>query len=178
LLQDLRRGLPALLEDSGEDGSAEEIQRVIDGLEMHRQSMSARSRLSLPDFLLGLPQAVGSSAQSAASSREGSVSLLTYHQAKGLEFAVVFLVALEAGIFPDFRSEKDLRRMEEERRLFYVGITRTKSRLYLTYSRQRRGVSGGLVARQPSPFLSEIPRHLIQRAPASTLIDSSARGER
>jgi DNA helicase-2/ATP-dependent DNA helicase PcrA len=111
--------------------------------------------------LLGLPQLVSSRAPRGSSLHDGAVSLLTYHQAKGLEFSAVFLTALEAGIFPDFRSEPDLRRMEEERRLFYVGITRTKSRLYLTWARQRRTVRGIPWDRQPSPFLEEVPAHLL-----------------
>lgn len=162
LLRELQDGLPNLLPAADEDSSAEEVRRVIDHLEELRQGMSARGRLSLPDFILGLPQMVGGGHSSRVSVREGVVSLLTYHQAKGLEFAVVFLIALESGIFPDFRSEKDSRRIEEERRLFYVGITRTKSRLYLTYSRQRSTARGGVWARDPSPFLSEIPPHLIE----------------
>src|SRR5207248_54956 len=116
---------------------------------------------------LGLPQLVSAGARAGSSPREGAVSLLTYHQAKGLEFSSVFLTALEAGIFPDFRSEKDLRRMEEERRLFYVGITRSRSRLFLTWSRKRRTVRGNLWDREPSPFITEIPAQLLERVARS-----------
>ncbi|MBK8482430.1 MAG: ATP-dependent helicase [Proteobacteria bacterium] len=164
LLATLRAELPGLFPDSPENGSARvEAARVLDELERLRQGISTSGRLALPDFLLGLPQLVSAGALVGASSRDGTVSLLTYHQAKGLEFSAVFLTALEAEIFPDFRSERDLRRMEEERRLFYVGITRTKSRLYLTSARQRRTVRGNLRGRDQSSFLGEIPAQLLQR---------------
>jgi DNA helicase-2/ATP-dependent DNA helicase PcrA len=101
-------------------------------------------------------------ASTVSAGRTGRVALLTYHQAKGLEFDTVFLVALEEGIFPDFRSRNDQRRVEEERRLFYVGITRVKSRLYLTYARTRQTTRGMPWAREPSSFLSEIPQELIE----------------
>lgn len=65
------------------------------------------------------------------------VRLMTLHQAKGLEFSVVFIVGVEEGILPHSRSLDDVYSLEEERRLFYVGITRAKERLYITYSRQR-----------------------------------------
>jgi DNA helicase-2/ATP-dependent DNA helicase PcrA len=162
LLAALRAELPGLFPASPDDGnSREEAVRILDELEQLCQGMSASGRPGLPDFLLGLPQLVSSGALSGSSLHDGAVSLLTYHQAKGLEFSAVFLTALEAGVFPDFRSERDLRRMEEERRLFYVGITRTKSRLYLTWARQRRTVRGIPWDRQPSPFLEEIPPHLL-----------------
>ena len=154
LLATLKTELPGLFPDSPEDGSAhEEAERILDELERLRQWMSASGRIGLPDFLLGLPQLVSAGALAGSSPRDGTVSLLTYHQAKGLEFSTVFLTALESGIFPDFRSERDLRRMEEERRLFYVGITRTKSRLYLTCARKRRTVRGNPWDRDHSPFL-------------------------
>jgi DNA helicase-2/ATP-dependent DNA helicase PcrA len=162
LLAALRAELPELFPASPDDGnSREEAVRILDELEQFRQGMSASGRLGLPDFLLGLPQLVSSGVLRGSSLHDGAVSLLTYHQAKGLEFSAVFLTALEAGVFPDFRSERDLRRMEEERRLFYVGITRTKFRLYLTWARQRRTVRGIPWDRQPSPFLEEVPAHLV-----------------
>ncbi len=163
LLAALKAELPAQFPDSPENGGArEEAERVLDELERLRQRMSASGRIALPDFLLGLPQLVSSGTLAGSSPRDGTVSLLTYHQAKGLEFSAVFLTGLESGIFPDFRSERDLRRMEEERRLFYVGITRTKSRLYLTWARQRRTVRGNLWPREQSPFLGEIPAQLLE----------------
>ena len=160
LLGALREELPQLIENPAEE-STQELTRVFDGLEAALRAISARTRISLPELLLELPQATTSVLPTAAS-HGGTVALLTYHQAKGLEFDVVFLIALESGIFPDFRSERDSRRVEEERRLFYVGITRTRQRLYLTHARQRRTMAGAPKLRTPSPFLREIPRHLLE----------------
>lgn len=91
-----------------------------------------------------------------------AVTLMTIHAAKGLEFDVVFLVGLEEGLFPHSRSILDPSQMEEERRLAYVGITRSKHRLYLTYARSRLYFgtrSNNLVSR----FLAAIPQNLIEQ---------------
>ena len=88
------------------------------------------------------------------------VTLMTLHNAKGLEFPIVFMVGMEEGLFPHSRSMLDVNELEEERRLCYVGITRAKEKLYLTYTRQRLYFgtrSSNLVSR----FLSDIPQDLI-----------------
>jgi len=92
-----------------------------------------------------------------------AVTLITLHQAKGLEFPVVFIVGMEEGMLPHFRSFDDPGQMEEERRLCYVGITRAKERVYLVraFRRNRRGSS---TVGKPSRFLDDIPRHLISGA--------------
>ncbi|MBT9163525.1 MAG: ATP-dependent DNA helicase PcrA [Chloroflexi bacterium] len=87
------------------------------------------------------------------------VTLITLHQAKGLEFPVVFIVGMEEGILPHFRSFADPEQMEEERRLCYVGITRAKERVYLVYA-FRRSLHGRSQPNPPSPFLKDIPAHL------------------
>jgi len=89
-----------------------------------------------------------------------AVTLITLHQAKGLEFPAVFIVGLEEGILPYRRSFDDPEEMEEERRLCYVGITRAKERLYLLRS-YRRSLFGGSTANPPSRFLQDIAPHLI-----------------
>ena len=89
-----------------------------------------------------------------------AVTLITLHQAKGLEFPVVFIVGLEEGILPHRRSFDDPEEMEEERRLCYVGITRAEKRLYLLRS-YRRSLFGGSTANLPSRFLQDISPHLI-----------------
>ncbi|MFC2017510.1 ATP-dependent helicase [Chloroflexota bacterium] len=88
------------------------------------------------------------------------VTLITLHQAKGLEFSVVFIVGMEDGILPHFRSFDDPTQMEEERRLCYVGITRAKQRVYLVRAFRRR-LMGSSTVNKPSRFLEDIPRHLI-----------------
>jgi DNA helicase-2/ATP-dependent DNA helicase PcrA len=86
----------------------------------------------------------------------GAVTLMTVHAAKGLEFPVVFIVALEEGLLPHSRAKDDRAELEEERRLFFVGITRARRELYLSRCRMR-SFRGQLQATQPSTFLSELP---------------------
>jgi DNA helicase-2/ATP-dependent DNA helicase PcrA len=90
-------------------------------------------------------------------------TLLTLHTAKGLEFPVVFIVGLEEGVFPHIRSMDDPERLEEERRLCYVGITRAKERLYLLHA-FRRTLYGVSQAGMPSRFLKDIPPKLLKGA--------------
>jgi DNA helicase II / ATP-dependent DNA helicase PcrA len=92
--------------------------------------------------------------------RTDAVTLITLHQAKGLEFPIVFIVGLEEGILPHRRSFDDPEEMEEERRLCYVGITRAKKRLYLLRC-YRRSLFGGTTANPPSRFLNDISPELI-----------------
>ncbi|MFC1939956.1 ATP-dependent helicase [Chloroflexota bacterium] len=87
-----------------------------------------------------------------------SVTLITLHQAKGLEFPVVFIVGMEDGILPHFRSFDDPEQMEEERRLCYVGVTRAKQKVYLVRA-FRRNLMGRSMVSQPSRFLSDIPEN-------------------
>jgi DNA helicase-2/ATP-dependent DNA helicase PcrA len=89
------------------------------------------------------------------------VQLMTLHSAKGLEFPLVFVVGLEEGLFPSQRSVDDQGRLEEERRLCYVGMTRAMSVLYLTYAESRRLYGRESMAR-PSRFLREIPAEHVQ----------------
>ena len=90
------------------------------------------------------------------------VTLMTLHSSKGLEFPVVFLVGLEQGLFPSYRSLDDPASLEEERRLCYVGITRAKERLFISHASERRLWGGMREAAVPSVFLSELPDGLIQ----------------
>src|SRR5258705_8548270 len=88
---------------------------------------------------------------------------MTLHTAKGLEFPVVFIMGLEEGLFPHSRSIGDANQLEEERRLFYVGMTRAEEKLYLSSARYRRyfGNMDQQVS-EPSRFLAEIPESLIE----------------
>ena len=91
---------------------------------------------------------------------EESVTLMTLHSAKGLEFPVVFLVGMEEGIFPGYKSIGEPKELEEERRLFYVGITRAKEHLYLTCAK-RRTIFGSTSYNAMSRFINEIPGELL-----------------
>ena len=91
------------------------------------------------------------------------ISLLTMHNAKGLEFPVVFVAGLEEGLFPHSRSRDNEEALEEERRLCYVAMTRAREKLYLTYARSRRKFGSGMPeATIPSRFLNEVPASLIE----------------
>ena len=92
---------------------------------------------------------------------EDCVQLMTLHSAKGLEFKMVFLVGLEEGLFPSQQSVEDTGRLEEERRLCYVGMTRAMQKLFLTYTESRR-LYGRESFPQPSRFLKEIPPEQLQ----------------
>jgi DNA helicase-2/ATP-dependent DNA helicase PcrA len=92
---------------------------------------------------------------------EGQVTLMTLHNAKGLEFPVVFLVGLEDGVFPHVRSLTDPDELEEERRLAYVGMTRAEDRLLLAHA-DHRTLWGGSSYNPPSRFLREIPPELVE----------------
>ncbi len=93
---------------------------------------------------------------------DNAVTLMTLHAAKGLEFDTVFLAGLEEGIFPHSRSLNNNTEMEEERRLMYVGVTRAKQKLYITYAK-RRQMWGETRYYTPSRFLEEIPYNLTER---------------
>lgn len=111
----------------------------------------------------GVPVASGVAAADGAGAGEqqGVVTLMTLHTAKGLEFPVVFLTGLEDGVFPHLRSLGDLRELEEERRLAYVGITRARQRLYISRA-VTRGAWGQPQYNPPSRFLEELPPDLVR----------------
>lgn len=89
-----------------------------------------------------------------------AITLMTVHNAKGLEFEVVFMTGMEHSVFPHYFALEEENGIEEERRLFYVAITRAKQKLYLTYSKKRR-INTGIMGQMPSSFLMEIPKHLM-----------------
>ncbi len=104
---------------------------------------------------------------------EDSVQLMTLHSAKGLEFPLVFLVGMEENLFPHKMSIEESGRLEEERRLCYVGITRAMQKLYLTYAETRR-MYGNENYNSPSRFIREIPQELMQEVRVNTTISRPA----
>jgi DNA helicase-2/ATP-dependent DNA helicase PcrA len=101
------------------------------------------------------------------------VTLMTIHAAKGLEFPVVLIAGMERGLFPGARAEQTQDELEEERRLFYVGITRAQNLLYLTHA-EKRYRFGELTYPLPSPFLSEIRGELVEAAMGSVGITAGS----
>lgn len=108
-----------------------------------------------------LSHAALESGENQADSFGDCVQLMTLHAAKGLEFDLVFLVGLEEGLFPSLQSLEDACRLEEERRLCYVGITRARQKLYLTYAETRR-LYGKETYPRPSRFLRELPGETLE----------------
>lgn len=131
---------------------------------------------SLPEFLDQVALITDAEQQMAAEGKKvhaDAVTLMTLHNAKGLEFALVFLAGMEEGLFPHSRSAESEEELEEERRLCYVGMTRAKERLVLTHAQERR-LYGYPQANLVSRFVSEIPKEAVDflandRAPASSM---------
>lgn len=114
---------------------------------------------SLSDFLADI--ALIEAEQEKIDESENTITLMTLHSSKGLEFPVVFMVGMEEGFLPHSRSFTTEKELEEERRLCYVGITRAREKLFLTFSESRMTMNG-FQERMPSRFLSEIPQEICE----------------
>jgi DNA helicase-2/ATP-dependent DNA helicase PcrA len=139
-----------------DDGTEEGAERWENVQELRRLTVEYESR-TLTDFLENVALI---SDQDTLTEGQNAPTLLTLHAAKGLEFGVVFIVGLDDGILPHSRSFDEPEAMDEERRLFYVGITRAKDRLYLVRC-LRRGGRGYAEETYPSRFLDDIPPELL-----------------
>jgi DNA helicase-2/ATP-dependent DNA helicase PcrA len=124
----------------------------------------ARQFKDVHEFLsqLALISNVDAEAAPVQTAEKEAVNLSSVHQAKGLEFHTVFVIWLTDGMFPSSRSLETRDALEEERRLFYVAITRARDELYLTYPHMRLGSGYGDVFQRPSRFLQEIPNDLVE----------------
>ena len=136
-------------------GRIENLQELVGSAQEHEE---AAEELSLSTFLQEISLF---SDQDALADRESLVTLMTIHNAKGLEFGAVFLIGMEEGIFPHVRSIEE-QGIEEERRLAYVGMTRAKERLTLTHA-ATRSLFGTRAHNLPSRFLDELPQGEIVR---------------
>ncbi|MBD2136409.1 DNA helicase PcrA [Anabaena sp. FACHB-1237] len=160
--------LQGILEDSGyiEDlqnqGTDEADDRISNVNELNNAILQFQEENEGDDISLQafLQSAALSSDLDNLKEGQTAVSLMTLHASKGLEFPVVFLVGLEQGLFPGYRSLQDPIALEEERRLCYVGITRAQERLYLSYARERR-LYGTREPAMRSQFLDELPEELL-----------------
>jgi DNA helicase-2/ATP-dependent DNA helicase PcrA len=137
-------------------GRIENLEELVNVAAEYDQATSAEP--SLAEFLQQVALVADADGRS---DDEGLVTLMTLHNAKGLEYPIVFLLGLEDGVFPHSRA-LDEGGVEEERRLCYVGITRAQRDLYITYARSRT-VFGAHSYTVPSRFLAEIPAHLTDR---------------
>ena len=157
------------LNDLREENTEEANERIENLMELVSAARDYESReqdASLGGFVDRL--SLLSEADEESGTRNAKVWLMTMHAAKGLEFPVVFIAGMEEGLFPHSRSSEDEDEIEEERRLFYVGMTRAERRLFLT-SAARRRVFGEYQSTEPSRFVDEVPAQLLERiTPALT----------
>ncbi len=136
------------------------IQNLDEFLTMAMEFEDEMADNSLEEFLEGIT--LSTDLDNMEESEE-TVTLMTLHSAKGLEFSIVFLVGMEEGIFPGYKTISEPKELEEERRLAYVGITRAKEKLFLTCSKQRT-MFGSTSYNNPSRFLKEIPVNMLEGA--------------
>lgn len=155
-----KTGYTKALEDEKTIEAENRIENLEEFLTVAMEFEKEEADNSLENFLQGMTL---SSDIDNVDDAEESVTLMTLHSAKGLEFPVVFLVGMEEGIFPGYKSIGEESALEEERRLCYVGITRAKQHLYLTCSRQRT-MFGSTSCNQVSRFVKEIPEELLDGA--------------
>ena len=157
-----KSGLMALYQnekmDKG-DEKIENLEELVNAAKLFEFDKDNEDKLGEVDMFLSYAALEAGVSQSEES--EDCVQLMTLHSAKGLEFKQVFLVGLEEGLFPSQQSVDDTGRLEEERRLCYVGMTRAMQQLYLTYAESRR-LYGRETYPRPSRFLREIPAELLQ----------------
>ncbi len=156
-----------ILEDSGylrdlintaTDESEERRRNLQELINASIQYEEENEEPNLEGFLSSAALASDADSKDTSSDR---ITLMTLHSSKGLEFPIVCLVGLEQGLFPSYRSLDNPSALEEERRLCYVGITRAKERLFISYANERRTWGGMREPALPSCFLSEIPDDLL-----------------
>jgi DNA helicase-2/ATP-dependent DNA helicase PcrA len=140
-----------------DDGTDEALSRIENIKEL--KSVAALF-VNLEDFLENVALIENTERPSDATNTN-SITLMTVHSAKGLEFSVVFIIGMEEGLFPHSQSMGEIQELEEERRLCYVAITRAKEKVYLTNAKSRL-YFGNIQANLPSRFLSEIPNELLE----------------
>lgn len=152
-------GYRAMYEQSHKQEDAQRLENI-DELFSVTRSFDQRRKGTLLEFLAQV--SLMSDVDKEQGKPDHAVRLMTLHASKGLEFPVVFLIGMEESVFPHARSLDDEAGLEEERNLCYVGITRAKDRLYLTYCTERT-LYGQVSLRDPSRFLAELPGSHTQR---------------
>ncbi|ELR63240.1 ATP-dependent DNA helicase UvrD/PcrA [Photobacterium marinum] len=154
-------GLRAMYEqEKGEKAQAriENLEELVTATRQFEVPEEAEDMSPLAAFLSHAALEAG---EGQADEFEDAVQLMTMHSAKGLEFPVVFMVGVEEGMFPSSRTTEEVGRLEEERRLCYVGMTRAMQKLYITYAEMRR-LYGKDNFHKPSRFIREIPSEFVE----------------
>ena len=155
-----RSGYLKDLRDENTEDANDRIENLMELVSAARDYEARDPEASLGGFVDRL--SLLSEADEESGTKNARVWLMSMHAAKGLEFPVVFIAGMEEGLFPHSRSSEDEDELEEERRLFYVGMTRAERRLFLT-SAARRRVFGEYQSTEPSRFVDEVPAELVER---------------
>ena len=153
-------GLVNYYKEQGTDDATERLQNIQELLNSIHQFCKRDKNTSIREFLEEVSLLTNIDTWNDSTNH---ITLMTLHSAKGLEFPVVFITGLEDGLFPIFRALEDPRELEEERRLFYVGLTRAMEKAYLHYAPNRRRSSGAVGLGMASRFLQEIPEEYLDR---------------
>jgi len=154
--------------EKGEKGLAR-IENLEELVNAARQFSTEETPQEMPPLAAFLAYSVLESGEKEGDVSQDGVQLMTLHSAKGLEFPMVFLCGCEEGLFPHYMSASDPSKLEEERRLCYVGMTRAMQKLYLTYAESRR-LHGKETHSRSSRFVREIPKELIEEARLKTTV--------
>jgi len=153
-------GILNQFKNSSDSDAKERYDNIIELLNSIDEFCSRKSRASLSDFLEEVSLLSDIDHWNDSDNR---VTLMTVHSSKGLEFPVVFVSGLDDGLFPLYASIEDKNELEEERRLFYVALTRAQERVFLLYATNRRRMGGENVIGMPSRFIGEIPPEFLDR---------------
>jgi len=153
-------GILNQFKNSSDSDAKERYDNIIELLNSIDEFCSRKSKANLSDFLEEVSLLSDIDHWNDSDNR---VTLMTVHSSKGLEFPVVFVSGLDDGLFPLYASIEDKNELEEERRLFYVALTRAQERVFLLYATNRRRMGGENVIGMPSRFIGEIPPKFLDR---------------
>lgn len=169
-------GLKAMYaKEKGEKGQAR-IENLEELITATRQFVVPEEAEDLSPLIAFLTHAALEAGDNQANDFDDAVQLMTLHSAKGLEFPVVFMVGVEEGMFPSKMSVDDPSRLEEERRLCYVGMTRAMQKLYICYAEMRR-LYGSEMFHRPSRFIQEIPDDCLEEVRMKAKVTRTQAGE-
>ncbi|TLX51469.1 DNA helicase II [Pseudoalteromonas ruthenica] len=170
-------GLMAMYQaEKGEKGRArvENLEELINACEQYELPVDEEFSSPLQGFLAYTSLEAG---EGQAEEHEDAVQMMTLHSAKGLEFPLVFMIGVEEGMFPSQQSQEESGRLEEERRLCYVGMTRAMDKLYITHAESRR-LYGQEKYHSPSRFLREMPEDCVEEIRVKTKISAPQQANR
>ena len=154
-------GILNQFKNSKDEESKERYDNVVELLNSIDEFCSRKLDVQLSDFLEEVSLLSDIDHWNDSDNR---VTLMTVHSSKGLEFPVVFISGLDDGLFPLYQSIEDKKELEEERRLFYVALTRAQERVFLLYATNRRRMGGENIVGMPSRFIGEIPPEFLGRS--------------